>query len=134
MKTTNAGLSGIAAALFGVAAARPAPAMAADNTVTLTLNCDGNGPTACTGSWRWYQGGTSGTLLSSGSISGTTRAATVQPAAADTVVIGLTQPAGLENCGVSQTDSFPPAATSTSPSGSMSRPRHTTSAAWTPSV
>ena len=108
MKTTIAGLSVIAAALFGVAAAGPAPAMAAGNMVTLTLNCDGNGPTACTGSWRWYQGGTSGTLLSSGSISGTTRGATVQPAAADTVVIGLTQPAGQENCGVSQTDSFSP--------------------------
>ena len=104
MKRTIAGLSLIAAALFGVVAAVPAPALA-DSTVTLTLNCDGNGPTACTGSWAWYQGGT---LLSSGSISGTTRSTTVQPAAADTVVIGLKQPAGKENCGVSQGDSFSP--------------------------
>ena len=104
MKRTIAGLSLIAAALFGVVAAVPAPALA-DSTVTLTLNCDGNGPTACTGSWAWYQGGT---LLSSGSISGNTRSTTVQPAAADTVVIGLTQPAGKENCGISQTDPFSP--------------------------
>jgi hypothetical protein len=107
MKRTIAGLSLIAAALFGVVAAVPAPAMA-DSTVTLTLNCIGNGPTACTGSWSWYQGGTSGTLLSSGSISGNTRSTTVQPAAADTVVIGLTQPAGKEACGVRQADSFSP--------------------------
>ena len=100
MKRTIAGLSLIAAALFGVVAAVPAPALA-DSTVTLTLNCLGN----CTGSWSWYQGGT---LLSSGSISGTTRSTTVQPAAADTVVIGLTQPAGKENCGISQTDPFSP--------------------------
>ena len=105
MKRTIAGLSLIAAALFGVVAAVPAPAMAADSTVTLTLNCLGNGPTACTGSWSWYQGGT---LLSSGSISGNTRSTTVQPAAADTVVIGLTQPAGKEPCGVSQGFSFSP--------------------------
>ena len=104
MKRTIAGLSLIAAALFGVVAAVPAPALA-DSTVTLTLNCLGNGPTACTGSWSWYQGGT---LLSSGSISGNTRSTTVQPAAADTVVIGLTQPAGKENCGISQTDPFSP--------------------------
>ena len=105
MKRTIAGLSLIAAALLGVVAVVPAPAMAADNTVTLTLNCLGNGPTACTGTWSWYQGGT---LLSSGSISGNTRSTTVQPAAADTVVIGLTQPAGKENCGISQTDPFSP--------------------------
>jgi hypothetical protein len=105
MKRTIAGLSLIAVALFGVVAAGPAPAMAADNTVTLTLNCLGNSPTACTGTWGWYQGGT---LLSSGSISGTSRGTTVQPAAADTVVIGLTQPAGQERCGVSQPESFSP--------------------------
>ena len=104
MKRTIAGLSLIAAALFGVVAAVPAPALA-DSTVTLTLNCLGNGPTACTGTWGWYQGGT---LLSSGSISGTSRGTTVQPATADTVVIGLTQPAGQERCGVSQPDSFSP--------------------------
>jgi hypothetical protein len=106
MKRTIAGLSLIAAALFGVVAAVPAPALA-DSTVTLTLNCDGN----CTGSWSWYQGGTSGTLLSSGSITGhadTTRGTTVQPAAADTVIVRLTQPAGKEACGTSQTGSFSP--------------------------
>ena len=108
MKRTLAALSMIMAALFGVVAVVPAPAIAADNTVTLTLNCIGNGPTACTGSWRWYQGGTSGTLLSSGSVSGNTRGTTVQPAAADTVVVGLVQPAGQEACGIGQTDSFPP--------------------------
>ena len=104
MKRTIAGLSLIVAAVFGVVAG-PAPAMAADNTVTLTLNCLGNGPTACTGSWSWYQGGT---LLSSGSITGTTRGTTVQPAAADTVFIGIEQPAGKEPCGASQTNSFAP--------------------------
>ena len=104
MKRTIAGLSLIAAALFGVVAAVPAPALA-DSTVTLTLNCDGNGPTACTGSWAWYQGGT---LLSSGSITGTTRGTTVQPAAADTVFIGIEQPAGKEPCGANQTDYFSP--------------------------
>jgi len=100
MKRTIAGLSLIAAALFGVVAAVPAPALA-DSTVTLTLNCTGN----CTGSWSWYQGGT---LLSSGSITGTTKSTTVQPAAADTVVMRLTQPAGKEACGVNQGFSFSP--------------------------
>ena len=107
MKRTIAGLSLIVAALFGVATALPAPAMAADNTANLTLNCN----RTCTGSWSWYQGGTSGTLLSSGSITGhadTTRGTTVQPAAADTVIVRLTQPAGKEACGTSQTDSFSP--------------------------
>ena len=47
MKRTVAGLSLIAAAVFGVVAAVPAPAMAADSTVNLTLNCNGT----CTGSW-----------------------------------------------------------------------------------
>ena len=31
-----------------------------------------------------------------------------QAAATDTVIIGLTQPAGKEACGISQTDSFSP--------------------------
>ena len=108
MRRTIAGLSLIVAAAFGVLAAGPAPAMAADNTVNLTLDCNTG---TCTGSWSWYQGGTSGTLLSSGSITGhadTTRGTTVQPAAADMVIVRLTQPAGKEACGTSQTDSFSP--------------------------
>ena len=108
MERTLAALSMIVATLFGAVAAVPAPAIAADNTVNLTLNCIGNGPIACAGSWSWYQGGTSGTLLSSGSISGTTRDTTVQPATADTVLIGIKQPAGKEACGASQADSFAP--------------------------
>ena len=100
MKRTIAGLSLIVAAVFGVVAG-PAPAMAADNTVNLTLNCTG----ICTGSWSWYQGGT---LLSSGSLSGTRKSTTIQPAATDTVVLGLEQPAGKEPCGVSQGFSFSP--------------------------
>lgn len=104
MNRTVAGLSLIVATVFGVVAAVPAPAMAAGNTVNLTLDCTGT----CTGSWMWYQGGTSGTLLCSGSITGTSRGTTVQPATADTVVIGLEQPAGKEACGASQTDSFSP--------------------------
>jgi hypothetical protein len=102
MKRTVAALSLI------VGAAGPAPAMAADNTVNLTLDCNTG---TCTGSWSWYQGGTNGTLLSSGSITGqndTTRGTTVQPAMADTVIIGIEQPAGKEPCGTSQTDSFAP--------------------------
>lgn len=63
MKTTIAGLSLITATLFGVAAAVPAPATAADNTVNLTIDCVG----LCTASWSWYQGGTQ---LGGGSISG----------------------------------------------------------------
>ena len=85
--------------------------MAAANTVNLTLNCG----SICTGSWSRYQ---SGTLLSSGSITGangTARDTTVQPATADPVLIGLEQPAGKEPCGASQGDSFAPGATSTSP-------------------
>jgi hypothetical protein len=108
MKRTVAGLSLIVAAVFGVVAAVPAPAMAADNTVNLTLDCHSG---ICTGSWSWYQGGMSGTLLSSGSISGAddnTRGTTVQPATADTVIVHITQPAGKEPCGTSQTDSFSP--------------------------
>lgn len=102
MKTTIAGLSLIVAAVFGMVAAAPAPAMAAGNTVNLTLDC----ARTCTGSWLWYQGGTSGTPLPGGSITGTTRSATVQPSTADTVVISLGQPAGKDSCGVSQAYSF----------------------------
>jgi hypothetical protein len=108
MKTTIVRLSLIVVAVFGVAAAVPAPAGAADNTVNLTLDCNTG---TCTGSWNWYQGGTSGTLLSSGSFTGhadTTRNTTHQPATADTVIIRLEQPAGKEACVASQTDSFSP--------------------------
>ena len=107
MRTTIAGVGLIAAAALGVAVAVPAPA-AADNTVNLTLNCKTG---MCAGSWSWYQGGTTGSLLSSGSISGSfdnTQGTTAQPASADTVVIGLEQPAGKEACGTSQADSFSP--------------------------
>lgn len=108
MKRTMATRSLIVAAAFGVAAAVPAPAIAADSTANLTLDC---GSTTCTGSWSWYQGGTTGTVLSSGSISGAndiTRGTTVQPATADTVIISIEQPAGKEPCGARQTDSFSP--------------------------
>ena len=102
MKTTIAGLSLIAAAAFGVVAAVPAPAMA-DSTVNLTINCVG----PCTGSWSWYQGGT---LLSSGSISGDnvlTKGTTIQPATADSVVIGL-RTAGAKGCGTVGGENFSP--------------------------
>ena len=107
MKRTVAGLSLIVAALFGVVAAVPAPALAADNPVNLTLNCETGD---CTGSWSWYQGGTSGTLLSSGSMSagGNATGTTVQPTTADTVVMDISVPAGREPCGASQTFSFAP--------------------------
>jgi hypothetical protein len=108
MRRTTAGLSLIVAAAFGVVAAVPAPAMAAGNTANLTLDCNTG---TCTGSWAWYQGGTSGTLLSSGSITGhadTTRDTTAQPATADTVIVRIEQPAGKEACGTSQTGSFSP--------------------------
>jgi hypothetical protein len=106
MKRTVAGLSLIVAALFGVVAAVPAPAMA-DSTVNLTLHCK---TIPCTAGWGWYQGGTSGTLLSSGSMSagGNAQGTTVQPATADTVVISISAPAGKEPCGTSQTFSFSP--------------------------
>ncbi len=103
MKTTIAGLSLIAAAVFGVAAAVPAPAMAADLTVNLTINCVG----PCTGTWSWYQGGT---LLSSGSISDDnvlTKGTTVQPATADSVVIGL-RTGGAKGCGAIGGENFSP--------------------------
>ena len=106
MKRTFAGLSLIAAALFGVVAAVPAPAMA-DSTATLTLHCK---TIPCTAGWGWYQGGTSGTLLSSGSMSagGNATGTTVQPATADTVVMDISVPAGREPCGASQTFSYSP--------------------------
>ena len=105
MKTTIAGLSLIVAALFGMVAAVPAPAMAADLTVNLTLGCG----TGCTASWSWSQGGTQ---LGSGSISGfngitDTRGTTVQPATADAVFIIL-RTGGAKGCSASQGDSFSP--------------------------
>jgi len=79
--------------------------MAADRTVTLTLTCTNN---TCDEGWSWYQGGTSGTLLSTGSMSGSVSSATTgttaQPAAADTVIISV----GSPPCGKSETDSFRP--------------------------
>jgi hypothetical protein len=109
MKTTIAGLRLMVAAVFGVVALL-APVMAADNTVDLTVNCVG----MCTGSWGWYQ---DGTLLSSGSISGDnaiTRSTTVQPAAADTVIIGL-RTAGAKGAARARPTRSRRAATSTSP-------------------
>jgi hypothetical protein len=106
MKRTVAALGMIVATLFGVGAAVPAPAIAADNTVNLTLNCHTTG--ICAATWNWYQGGTSGTLLSSGSIRDTTKGTTLQPATADTLEILLTQPSGKGGCATSQTDSFSP--------------------------
>jgi hypothetical protein len=105
MRRTVAGLSLIAAAACGAVAALPSSAMAADRTVTLTLTCTNN---TCNGGWSWYQGGTGGTRLSTGSMSGpvdaTTTGTTVQPVAADTVIISV----GSPPCGKSETDSFAP--------------------------
>ena len=71
-----------------------APAIAADLTVNLSIDCVG----PCTGTWSWYQGGT---VLSSGSISDDnvlTKSTTDQPATADSVVITL-RTAGAKGCG-----------------------------------
>jgi hypothetical protein len=107
MKRTVAALGLIMAVACGVVAAVPAPAMAADRTVTLTLKCTN---ITCSGGWAWYQGGTSGTLLSSGSVSGTfgttTTGTAVQPATADTVIMDISS--GRQGCGTSQTESFSP--------------------------
>ena len=105
MKRTITGLSLIMAVLFGVVAAVPAPAMAADLTVNLTLGCG----TGCTASWSWSQGGTA---LGGGSISGSngitdTRGTTVQPATADAVFIVL-RTGGAKGCSTSQGGSFSP--------------------------
>lgn len=68
----------------------PAHATTADKSVALTLKCTGS---SCSGSWFWYQGGLTGTLLGSGSIAGpadsTTKETTTQPAAADTLNFGI---------------------------------------------
>lgn len=68
----------------------PAHATTADRTVTLTLTCQ---HVSCSGSWFWRQGGITGTLLGSGSITGlantTTTETTTQPAAADTLNFGV---------------------------------------------
>jgi hypothetical protein len=104
MKRAVLGLSLIVAAAFGVVAAAPASAIAADSTANLTLNCNG----ICIGRWTWYQGATA---LSSGSISGAndiTRGSTVQPATADTVIVGLSSNPGPKGCGTSEADSFSP--------------------------
>ena|SRR5215469_17033231 len=103
MKTMIAGLGLIAAASFGVVAAVPAPAMAADNTVNLSIDCVG----PCTGTWTWYQGGT---VLSSGSISDDnvlTKSTTDQPATADSVGITL-RTAGAKGCSTGGGETFSP--------------------------
>ncbi len=78
-------------ALIAALASAPAvvPAHAKGN-VTLTLTCTNS---YCSGSWFWRQGGITGTLLGSGSITGpadsTTTGTTTQPAAADTLNFGV---------------------------------------------
>src|SRR5215469_3605037 len=93
------------AASVSAPAVVPAHATTADRTVTLTLKCTG---ASCSGSWYWYQGGITGTLLGSGSIAGpegsTTKGTTTQPAAADTLNFGVgSLPSG---CGRGLTDNF----------------------------
>jgi hypothetical protein len=69
-------------------------AVAADRTANYSIQ--GNGNASCSAGWSWYQGGTSGTLLSSGSVSGgfsnssfctKVTGTTIQPSAADTISI-----------------------------------------------
>jgi hypothetical protein len=78
------------AGLLSAPAVVPAHASTADRSVTLTLKCTNS---SCSGSWFWHQGGLTGPLLGSGSIAGaansTTRATTIQPAAADTLNFGV---------------------------------------------
>lgn len=78
------------AASVSAPAVVPAHASTAGRTVTLTLKCTG---ASCSGSWFWRQGGITGTLLGSGSITGpadsTTIETTTQPAAADTLNFGV---------------------------------------------
>ncbi len=83
-------LGALIAALVSPPAVLPGHATTADRTVALTLKCTN---TSCSGSWFWRQGGLTGTLLGSGSISGpadsTTTGTTTQPAAADTLNFGV---------------------------------------------
>ena len=76
----------IAAMVSAPAVVPTAHAATGDRTITLTLTCT---TTACNGSWFLREGGISGTLLGSGSITGkagtTTVETTTQPAAVDTV-------------------------------------------------
>ena len=78
------------AASVSAPAVVPAHAKSAGKSVTLTLKCTG---ASCSGSWFWRQGGITGTLLGSGSITGpadsTTQETTTQPAAADTLNFGV---------------------------------------------
>jgi hypothetical protein len=100
MKRTVAGLSLIAAAVFGVVAAVPAPALASARTATVTLECDG----FCTAGWAWYEGGT---VVGSGSLGNLpATVTTVQPAAADTLKVDLAVNPGPKGCGTSQTYTF----------------------------
>ena len=102
MKRTIAGLSLIAAAVSGVVAAVPAPAIAAARTATVTLECH----SFCTGGWAWYQGAT---VLGSGSLGDLpTTVTTIQPATADTLKVDLAVNPGPKGCGTYQTYTFSP--------------------------
>ena len=79
-----------------------------DRTITLTLTCT---TTACNGSWFLREGGITGTLLGSGSMTGkagtTTVGTTTQPAAVDTVNFGVGF-TGVHSCGRGAIDYITP--------------------------
>lgn len=95
------------AAAVSAPAILPAHAATGDRTVALTLKCTGD---SCSGSWFWYQGGVTGTLLGSGSIAGpagsTTKGTTTQPAAADSMTFGVHS--GPTDCGRGFSEEFKP--------------------------
>ncbi len=72
----------------------------------MTLKCTG---ASCDGSVYFYQGGLTGTLLGSASLSGaadsTTKGTTTQPAAADTLTFGVGDPS-RSGCGQGLTEYF----------------------------
>jgi hypothetical protein len=86
----------------------PTPTATGDRTITLTLTCTTN---ACNGAWTLRAGGTSGTLLGSGSMTGnagtTTVETTTQPAAVDTVNFGVGS-GGSHSCGSGAIDYITP--------------------------